>query len=129
MSRELFDTTQTILEAVHETSKNVVSLKTLHQSLQVCCFTISALYVPVASYPSIVSDFLQNEQMNRVLYVLTLVTTVVIPGQFLTSLYGMNFVHIPELHYWNGYYYFWAVLLFLTIIIYFVFRRLRLFSI
>ncbi len=34
---------------------------------------------------------LQNDQMNRVLYALTLVTTTFIPAQFLTGVYGMNF--------------------------------------
>lgn len=81
---------------------------------------------PVPTYADMTT---QSEQMNRVLYILTLVTTVVIPGQFMTGLYGMNFVNIPELHYWNGYFVFWGVLGFLTIMIYFVFRRMRLFSI
>lgn len=33
----------------------------------------------------------QNDQMNRILFALTLVTTVMLPGQFLTGVYGMNF--------------------------------------
>ena len=33
----------------------------------------------------------------QVLYILTVVTTVFIPAQFLTGLYGMNFAVMPEL--------------------------------
>jgi hypothetical protein len=35
-------------------------------------------------------------------YLLTLVTTVFIPAQFMTGLWGMNFDDMPELHYKYG---------------------------
>ena len=47
----------------------------------------------------------------QVMYVLTVVTTIFIPAQFLTGVYGMNFDVMPELHYANGYYVFWIVLI------------------
>ncbi len=34
----------------------------------------------------------KDGHMNDILYVLTIVTTIFVPGQFLTGLYGMNFV-------------------------------------
>ncbi|OQR93948.1 CorA Metal Ion Transporter (MIT) Family [Thraustotheca clavata] len=37
-------------------------------------------------------------QMNYVMYTLTIVTTVFLPAQFLTGVYGMNFDYMPELH-------------------------------
>ena len=61
----------------------------------------------------------QDDRMNRTLYVLTLVTTVFVPAQFLTGLYGMNFntenseYNLPELNVRYGYIYFW-VFLFVT---------------
>ena len=39
----------------------------------------------------------QEDRMNRTLYILTLVTSVFVPAQFLTGLYGMNFEVMPEL--------------------------------
>jgi Mg2+ and Co2+ transporter CorA len=46
-------------------------------------------------------------QMNYVIYTLTIVTTVFLPAQFLTGVYGMNFDNMPELHTQYGYYLFW----------------------
>ena len=50
-----------------------------------------------------------DEQNNRVLYILTLVTTLITPAQFLTGLWGMNFDEMPELHYHYGYTMFWCL--------------------
>lgn len=48
-------------------------------------------------------------QMNYVIYTLTVVTTVFLPGQFLTGVYGMNFDDMPELHQRYGYAFFWVL--------------------
>lgn len=37
---------------------------------------------------------IQDEQQNRVLLLLTIVTTFFVPVQFLTGLWGMNFEHV-----------------------------------
>lgn len=42
-------------------------------------------------------------------YTLTLVATVFLPAQFLTGLYGMNFVNMPELQYEHAYMIWWGV--------------------
>jgi magnesium transporter len=39
----------------------------------------------------------QEDRMNQILYLLTLVTSIFVPAQFLTGLYGMNFDYMPEL--------------------------------
>eukprot|EP00930_Biecheleria_cincta_P085807 TRINITY_DN7516_c0_g1_i3.p1 TRINITY_DN7516_c0_g1~~TRINITY_DN7516_c0_g1_i3.p1 ORF type:complete len:736 (-),score=155.74 TRINITY_DN7516_c0_g1_i3:19-2226(-) len=57
----------------------------------------------------------QAERMNRMLFVLTLATTLFTPLQFMSSVYGMNFVDkegqptIPELLQKDGYRLFWIV--------------------
>lgn len=43
-------------------------------------------------------------KMNNVMKILTIITTIFVPLSFLAGLYGMNFDHIPELHYHNGYF-------------------------
>jgi len=43
-------------------------------------------------------------KMNQVMQVLTIITTIFVPLSFLAGLYGMNFVHMPELHYRYGYF-------------------------
>jgi len=71
-----------------------------------------------------------NSKTSSVLYALTLVTTVFVPGQFLTSLYGMNFVNpatgrpgMPELEWEHGYAFFWLVNIFITGLTFEYYRR------
>ena len=42
--------------------------------------------------------------------VLTIVTTIFIPLSFIAGVYGMNFQHMPELTWYNGYYYVLALM-------------------
>lgn len=64
-----------------------------------------------------------DRRMNDILYVLTMVTTVIVPMQTLTGVYGMNFVDennnpaMPELTWKYGYAYFWVLSLGLSLVI------------
>lgn len=64
---------------------------------------------------------MSDRKMNDTLYVLTIVTTIFIPAQFVTGMYGMNFVDsdgnpgIPELTWENGYVYFWSLVVALVL--------------
>mmetsp|Transcript_40336 Transcript_40336/g.111093 ORF Transcript_40336/g.111093 Transcript_40336/m.111093 type:complete len:723 (+) Transcript_40336:91-2259(+) len=57
----------------------------------------------------------QADRQNNILLVLTIVTTIFAPVQFLAGIYGMNFVTksgspaIPELLWTHGYLYFWGL--------------------
>ncbi len=55
------------------------------------------------------ADKLQAKQMDSTLYTLTVATVTILPAQFLTGLWGMNFDNMPELHYRYGYYIFWIL--------------------
>eukprot|EP00937_MAST-01D_sp_MAST-1D-sp2_P001533 g1533.t1 len=57
---------------------------------------------------------IQDDRMNRTLYILTLVTAIFVPAQFLTGLYGMNFEYMPELEWKYSYAVFWAVIVVLS---------------
>ena len=48
----------------------------------------------------------QQDQINRVLYLLTIFSAVFMPIQFLTGWFGMNFENMPELKEDNAYYIF-----------------------
>ncbi len=50
-------------------------------------------------------------KMNRVMQLLTVVTTIFIPLSFLAGVYGMNFQNMPELQWEYGYLSLWAVML------------------
>jgi len=45
-----------------------------------------------------------NYKMNQIMKLLTIITTIFVPLSFLAGIYGMNFKHIPELEYQNGYF-------------------------
>jgi magnesium transporter len=45
----------------------------------------------------------QNQRLNEVMKVLTVIATVFIPLTFIASIYGMNFKHMPELEWGYGY--------------------------
>jgi magnesium transporter len=44
-----------------------------------------------------------TNRMNEVMKTLTIIATIFIPITFVTSFYGMNFTHMPELHWRYGY--------------------------
>jgi len=60
---------------------------------------------------------LQDERMNKMLFILTILTTIFTPLTFLAGIYGMNFQApdgkpgIPELLWPHGYLYFWILTL------------------
>lgn len=62
-----------------------------------------------------------SNKMNEVMKVLTIMASIFIPLTFMAGIYGMNFDHMPELHFRYGYYYLWGVmiLVFLGMIWYF----------
>ena len=62
-----------------------------------------------------------SNKMNEIMKVLTIMASIFIPLTFLAGVYGMNFENMPELHYKNGYFIFWGmmVLIFIAMMIYF----------
>jgi Mg2+ and Co2+ transporter CorA len=62
---------------------------------------------------------------NDVMKFLTIVATIFIPLSFLASVYGMNFVYIPEIKWKYGYFSFWLFSLIFTIILIIFFKRKR----
>lgn len=64
-------------------------------------------------------------KMNQVMQVLTIITTVFVPLSFLVGLYGMNFDHMPELHYRYGYFILWGFMLMVALGLLAWFRRKR----
>ena len=52
---------------------------------------------------------LVSHRTNQVMKKLTVVSVIFLPLTFLCGVYGMNFEHVPELHWRYGYETFWAV--------------------
>ena len=53
---------------------------------------------------------LSAHRMNEIMKVLTLISTIMLPLTFLAGVYGMNFDHMPELHYEWSYPLLWALM-------------------
>ncbi len=63
-----------------------------------------------------------SNKLNEIMKVLTVVSTVLIPLNFIASIYGMNFKHMPELDYQFSYYIVLAVMFGLGLIMLAYFR-------
>ncbi|HKI99728.1 MAG TPA: magnesium/cobalt transporter CorA [bacterium] len=65
-----------------------------------------------------------SQRTNEVMKVLTIIATIFIPLTFAAGVYGMNFEHMPELHWRWGYGAFWVVIAAVTAVqVYFMRRK------
>jgi magnesium transporter len=65
-----------------------------------------------------------SQRTNEVMKVLTIIATVFIPLTFLAGVYGMNFEHMPELHWVWAYPAFWTVIAVVTAVqLFFMWRK------
>lgn len=66
----------------------------------------------------------QGQKMNEIMKVLTVVSAIFIPLTFIAGVYGMNFEHMPELKWKNGYFIVVGVMISLALLLfsYFLYR-------
>ncbi|MFN2261375.1 MAG: magnesium/cobalt transporter CorA [Psychroflexus sp.] len=64
-----------------------------------------------------------SNKMNEVMKVLTIMSTIFIPLTFIVGVYGMNFEYMPELDAKSGYFIVWAVMIALTVLLIFYFKK------
>lgn len=64
-----------------------------------------------------------SNKVNDVMKVLTIFSTIFIPLTFIAGIYGMNFEYIPELHYRPAYFILWGIMIVITVIMLFYFKR------
>ncbi len=64
-----------------------------------------------------------SNRMNEVMKVLTIIATIFIPMTFVAGIYGMNFDHMPELHWRWGYAAIWAIVAAIAIAMLVFFKR------
>jgi len=85
----------------------------------------------VDSYRELVTSLLeaqfsiQSNRMNEIMKRLTIISTIMLPLSLIAGIYGMNFEHMPELHWLYGYPYALAVMVIVavSIVVYFVKKR------
>ncbi|MBN2110847.1 MAG: magnesium/cobalt transporter CorA [Methanosarcinaceae archaeon] len=64
-----------------------------------------------------------SNKMNEVMKTLTIIATVFIPLTFVAGIYGMNFEHMPELHWKWGYPGVWIIIIVTSAAMYMYFRN------
>lgn len=64
-----------------------------------------------------------SNKLNDILKVLTIFSVIFIPLTFLAGIYGMNFEHMPELHYAYSYPIFIGVLVLVAVIMILIFKK------
>ena len=90
--------------------------------------TLSGMVTRLAKWGRSLSQMYGQEsasRMNEIMMSLTLLTATFMPVQLLSGIFGMNFTHNWGILDWKySYYVFWAVVLFIGISMFLVFRRL-----
>jgi magnesium transporter len=99
------------LRDVHDHTVQVVESVDLYREL---VLGLVDLYMTTAS-----------NKMNEVMKLLTVIATIFIPLTFVVGVYGMNFDHMPELHWRYGYYLTWAAMIAVASTMVAVFRYKR----
>lgn len=64
-------------------------------------------------------------KMSETMTVLTAYATIFMPPTLIASMYGMNFINMPELHWKYGYYFALAIMLCSALFLYYMFKRRR----
>ena len=66
---------------------------------------------------------INGHQTNKVMQILTIITSIFAPLTFIAGIYGMNFVHMPELDWRYGYFLTLVVMLVISILMFSWFKR------
>lgn len=64
-----------------------------------------------------------SHKMNKIMMLLTVVTTIFIPLTFIVGVYGMNFKYMPELEFKYGYFMALGIMLFIGVFMFTWFKR------
>ncbi|WP_330949304.1 magnesium/cobalt transporter CorA [Virgibacillus sp. MG-45] len=66
---------------------------------------------------------INSYQQNKVIQILTVITSIFAPLTFIVGIYGMNFVHMPELQWQYGYLIIWILMSIITILMILWFKK------
>jgi magnesium transporter len=90
--------------------KTLIYYRDLHDHVIQILDTVDTLRDVVSGMLDIYLSSVSN-RLNQIMKVLTIISTIFIPLSFIAGVYGMNFEHMPELHWRYGYFVIWMVML------------------
>jgi magnesium transporter len=64
-----------------------------------------------------------STRLNDIMRTLTIFSVMFIPLTFIVGVYGTNFDNLPELHWQNGYFIMWAVMVIVAFVMFLFFRN------
>lgn len=123
--KRIFDYHQSMVMEFPINDDPLSELAHLRQDLFERCerlYSLSAMYYEICGDLVEGNLSLFSHQMNQAMRVLTVITAVFVPLSFIAGLYGMNFEHMPELHYADGYFFVLGFMVLLSISLVSVFR-------
>lgn len=107
---------QEVIESLRAGSNSYLQPQTLLYLRDCYDHTLQQLH-SIDSYRQIAASILEaylslaNNEMNEVIKVLTVISTIFIPLTFITGVYGMNFAFMPELSHPAGYAVAWILMI------------------
>ncbi|QIZ05434.1 magnesium/cobalt transporter CorA [Priestia megaterium] len=110
-------------------SKRIQETKQIHHYFSDIYDHLMKLTDMVASNQDVTSDMrenymsIQSNRMNSIMMTLTVITTIFMPLTFIVGVYGMNFDHMPELHWQCGYFITLGVMAIIVIVMIFLFYK------
>ena len=82
----------------------------INQAVDLLDYYREVLYDELNMYHSSMST-----KLNDTMTVLTVFSVIFIPLTFIVGVYGMNFDHLPELHWRYGYFIVWGIMLLIVV--------------
>ncbi|WNL39968.1 magnesium/cobalt transporter CorA [Halomonas sp. PAMB 3264] len=100
------------LHAINDVAERFERLYTLTQMYYDICGDLVDGYISISSH-----------QLNITMRILTVITAIFVPLTFIAGIYGMNFENMPELGWRYGYFFVWALMLFIAGMLVWYFQR------
>jgi magnesium transporter len=97
-------------------------LKDLHENVIQAAETVESCRELVSGVMEVNLSAMSN-RMNKVMKVLTIISTLFIPLTFIVGVYGMNFAHMPELEYRYAYPIVWGIMGLVALVMIIFFKR------
>ena len=124
ITKKLLQITQTVIHQLEVSEENRMS----HQDIKDRLVRFNLMYDEVLeSSNNLLNTYLSvsSQKSNDVMKLLTVFSAFFLPLTFIVGVYGMNFVNMPELEWQYGYPIVLAIMIVISIIIYFWFKRKR----